>query len=142
MIVFIKRIILVLLISLLIKTWSFSQTISTPCIVRDSLVLISLPQLKKTNLIFLEHRKFKVQNELLNTQIKHLNNLNYEYERIDSSRKEQLITFSQVVQTQNVKIDALNNALDKQKKRSKVKNYIIGGAIAITIVTVLISALK
>lgn len=123
-------------------TWSFSQTISTPCIIKDSLVLISLPQLKQTNLIFLEHRKLKTTNELLNEQLKNFYVLNKEQERIDSLQKKQLITFSQVVQTQNVEIEDLKEIIDKQKRRSKVKNYIIGGALTVTILTVLISALK
>ena len=122
--------------------WSFSQTISTPCIIKDSLVLISLPQLKQTNLIFLEHRKLKTTNELLNEQLKNFYVLNKEQERIDSLQKKQLITFSQVVQTQNVEIEDLKETIDKQKRRSKVKNYIIGGALTVTILTVLISALK
>lgn len=123
-------------------TWSFSQTILTPCIIKDSLVLISLPQLKQTNLIFLEHRKLKTTNELLNEQLKNFYVLNKEQERIDSLQKKQLITFSQVVQTQNVEIEDLKETIDKQKRRSKVKNYIIGGALTVTILTVLISALK
>lgn len=123
-------------------TWSFSQTISTPCIIKDSLVLISLPQLKQTNLIFLEHRKFKTINELLNEQLKNFYVLNKEQERIDSLQKKQLITFSQVVQTQNVEIEDLKETINKQKKRSKVKNYIIGGALTVTVLTILISALK
>lgn len=123
-------------------TWSFSQTISTPCIIKDSVVLISLPQLKQTNLIFLEHRKLKTTNELLNEQLKNFYVLNKEQERIDSLQKKQLITFSQVVQTQNVEIEDLKKTIDEQKRRSKVKNYIIGGALTVTILTVLISALK
>jgi 3'-phosphoadenosine 5'-phosphosulfate sulfotransferase len=93
-------------------------------------------------LIFLEHRKFKTQNELLNLQITNLKSLSKEYEKADSIQKKQLITFSQVIQTKNVEIEDLYESINKQKKKNKVKNYILGGVVAITILTVLISTIK
>lgn len=122
--------------------WSFSQTTWTPYILNDSLVVISLPQLKQTNLIFLEHRKFKTLNELLIERVNHLNALNLEHERIDSIRQNQLYTFAQVVQTKNGEIQGLNQTLEKEKKKSKVKTYIIGGAVSVIVLSVLISSLK
>lgn len=122
--------------------WSFSQTTWTPYILNDSLVVISLPQLKQTNLIFLEHRKFKTLNELLIERVNHLNALNLEHERIDSIQQNQLYTFAQVVQTKNGEIQGLNQTLEKEKKKSKVKTYIIGGAVSVIVLSVLISSLK
>lgn len=124
------------------KTWSFSQTTWTPYILNDSLVVISLPQLKQTNLIFLEHRKFKTLNELLQERLIHVNALNLEYQKIDSIQQKQLFNFAQVVQTKNDEIQGLNKTLDKEKKKSRVKNYIIGGAVSIIVLSVLISSLK
>lgn len=61
-----KKVIL-FLISLLIPILSFSKDIY-PKTIGDSLVVITPLQLKKTNLIFLEHRKFKLENNELKLQ--------------------------------------------------------------------------
>jgi hypothetical protein len=121
---------------------SFSQTILTPRLLNDSLVVISLPQLKKTNLIFLEHRKFKSMNEVMSEQIKHLGLLNVEYERIDSIQKAQLIHYNSIVNHQSLEITDLNKSLNSEKKKSKTKNYIIGGAVFTSILLILITSLK
>ena len=63
-----KRIVLLLCINLLTAIVCSSQTIY-PQIASDSTVIISHKQLKQTNLIFLEHKKFKEVNEELNNQI-------------------------------------------------------------------------
>lgn len=139
---FIKKTIFVLLISLLVPILSFSQTISTPRLLNDSLVVISLPQLKKTNLIFIEHKKFKSVNEILNEQIKQLNRLNIEYEKIDSIQKNQLIKYNTIVNKQSLEISDLNNSLNSEKKKSKTKNYIIGGAVFTSVLLILITTLK
>lgn len=139
---FTKKTIFILLISLLIKISSFSQTISTPRLLNDSLIVISLPQLKKTNLIFLEHKKLKQVNILLNNQNQQLLLLNNEYSRIDSIQKYNLQVYSQIVQNKNEELQDLQKALNTQKQKNKTKNYIIGGAVSLTILTVLISVLK
>lgn len=138
----IKKTIFILLINLLITTWSFSQTISTPKIWNDSLVVISLPQLKKTNLIFLEHRKLKSINEVLNEQNKHLYDLNAEYLKIDSIQKINLNNYSKLVQLKESELLKVNEDLIKQKKENKTKDYIIGGVAISTILVILISVLK
>lgn len=61
-----KKVIL-FLISLLIPMLSFSGDIY-PKTIGDSLIVITPLQLKKTNLIFLEHRKFKLENIELRLQ--------------------------------------------------------------------------
>ena len=61
-----KKVILFLL-SLLIPILSFSED-TYPQLLSDSLVVITPSQLKTTNLIFLEHRKFKLENEELRLQ--------------------------------------------------------------------------
>ena len=53
-----KKILLILLISLLGTTSSFSQT-TYPKVTKDSLVVITPQQLKQTNLIFTQHDKYK-----------------------------------------------------------------------------------
>ena len=61
-----KKVIL-FLISLLIPILSFSRD-TYPKTIGDSLIVITPLQLKKTNLIFLEHRKFKLENIELRLQ--------------------------------------------------------------------------
>lgn len=121
---------------------SFSQTTSTPRLLNDSLVILSLPQLKKTNLIFLEHRKLKSVNSILTEQNKHLFNLNREYVKIDSVQKYNLENYSRLVLKKDEELLKISDDLKIQKNKNKVKNYIIGGSIAVTVLVVLISALK
>ena len=62
-----RRILIILLISIFQKTLCFSQTIY-PRIVSDSLILITSSQLKQTNLIFAEHQKLKSMNVQLDAK--------------------------------------------------------------------------
>lgn len=121
---------------------SFSQIISTPRLLNDSLVILSLPQLKKTNLIFLEHRKLKSVNVLLKEQNKHLFNLNNEYARIDSVQKCNLENYSKLVSKKDEELLKISDDLKIQKNKNKVKNYIIGGSVAVTVLVILITSLK
>lgn len=121
---------------------SFSQTTSIPRLLNDSLVIISLPQLKKTNLIFLEHRKLKSVNSILTEQNKHLFNLNKEYVKIDSVQKYNLENYSRLVLKKDEELLKISDDLKIQKNKNKVKNYIIGGSITVTVLVILISALK
>ena len=139
---YIKKIIFTLLISLLTTISSFSQTISTPRLLNDSLVILSLPQLKKTNLIFLEHRKLKSVNSILTEQNKHLFNLNREYVKIDSVQKYNLENYSRLVLKKDEELLKISDDLKIQKNKNKVKNYIIGGSITVSVLLILISALK
>lgn len=121
---------------------SFSQIISTPRLLNDSLVILSLPQLKKTNLIFLEHKKLKSVNSILTEQNKHLFNLNKEYIKIDSVQKYNLENYSRLVLKKDEELLKISDDLQMQKNKNKVKNYIIGGSIAVTVLVILISVLK
>lgn len=108
----------------------------------DSLVILSLPQLKKTNLIFLEHRKLKSVNSILTEQNKHLFNLNREYVKIDSVQKYNLENYSRLVLKKDEELLKISDDLKIQKNKNKVKNYIIGGTITVSVLLILISALK
>lgn len=81
-------------------------------------------------------------NEVMSEQIKHLGLLNVEYERIDSIQKAQLIHYNSIVNHQSLEITDLNKALNSEKKKSKTKNYIIGGAVFTSILLILITSLK
>lgn len=107
-----KKISLLLLISLLTAISSFSQD-TYPKKLNDSLVVITANQLKQTNLIFLEHDKLSNENKMLYNKITLLDSLNNNYAKIDSIN--------------NITINNLKQELSK-KSKSPVKHYIIGGS--------------
>ena len=108
----IKRYLLFYLI-LIAPISSTSQTIS------DS-IKISSEQLKTTNLIFAEHDKLYNQVLLLENQISNLEKVDSIWLHTDSIRRKQITQYEQVIQQQESK-------LNKIKKWSIFKNYIIGG---------------
>ena len=92
---------------------SISQTIS------DS-IKISSEQLRITNLIFTEHAKLSNQVLLLKNQVRNLEKIDSIWLHTDSIRRKQIVEYKQVIQQQE-------NKLNKIKKWSIFKNYIIGG---------------
>ena len=108
----IKRYLLFYLI-LIAPILSISQTTS------DS-IKISSEQLKITNLIFAEHAKLSSQVLLLENQVRNLEKVDSIWLHTDSIRREQISEYEQVIQQQE-------NKLNKIKKWSIFKNYIIGG---------------
>ena len=84
-----KKSLLILLISLLPTMWCSSQN-TYPKLVNDSLVVITPQQLKATNLIFLEHKKFKLEIPELKKQITSYESLINSYERNDSVKNAQI----------------------------------------------------
>lgn len=107
-----KKISLLLLISLLTAISSFSQD-TYPKKLNDSLVVITANQLKQTNLIFLEHDKLSNENKMLYNKITLLDSLNNNYVKIDSIN--------------NITINNLKQELSKKSKKP-IKHYIIGGS--------------
>ena len=108
----IKRYLLFYLI-LIAPILSTSQTIS------DSIKITS-EQLKVTNLIFAEHAKLSNQVLLLENQVRNLEKVDSVWLHTDSIRRKQVTQYEQVIQQQE-------NKLNKIKKWSIFKNYIIGG---------------
>lgn len=100
---YMKRIVLLLCINLLTAIVCSSQTIY-PQIASDSTVIISHKQLKQTNLIFLEHKKFKEVNEELNNQIINYRKLVDNYELQDSLYRERVSYLDDELKISNDKI--------------------------------------
>lgn len=98
-----KRIVLLLCINLLTATVCSSQTIY-PQIASDSTVIISHKQLKQTNLIFLEHKKFKEVNKELNNQIINYKKLVNNYELQDSLYEKRISYLDNELKISNNKI--------------------------------------
>lgn len=116
-----KRIVLLLCINLLTAIVCSSQTIY-PQIASDSTVIISHKQLKQTNLIFLEHKKFKEVNEELNNQIINYRKLVDNYELQDSLYRERVSYLDN-----ELKIS--NNKIHKNSTTIKVYRFLCIGLI-------------
>lgn len=111
----IKRLLLLCLV-LIVSTSSFSQ---------DTLKITS-EQLRLTNVIFLEHRKFSEQVPLLRQQITNLEQINESWKQTDSIRKSQLLYCNQVIEDKNKSIEGLNKSL--KRKQSLIK---YGGTVSV-----------
>lgn len=80
-----KRIALLLLIILLGKIPSFSQTTST-----DSTVCITSDQLKTINLIFLEHQKLSEENSVLKKEVTIYKDANDQFDKTISKKNKEI----------------------------------------------------
>lgn len=109
---------------------------------QDSLIVITPLQLKKTNLIFLEHSKLLQQMPLLESQIQNLEKINSDFERADSVRQVQLNRCLTQLQTNTEALTRMSNSLkESEKKARKWRNWTVGG-IGVSVGLALILLLK
>jgi hypothetical protein len=85
----IKRLLVISLIILLTRTTSSSLTTSSG-IKKDSIVSITPAQLKETNLIFAEHHKLLIENQLLSEQLNNYKEDNNLLIKADSVKQTQI----------------------------------------------------
>ena len=104
----IKKLLLLCLV-LIVSTSSFSQ---------DTLKITS-EQLRLTNVVFLEHKKFSEQVPLLQQQITNLEQINESWKQTDSIRKSQLLYCNQVIEDKNKSIEGLNKSLKRKQNLIK-----------------------
>lgn len=104
----IKKLLLLCLV-LIVSTSSFSQ---------DTLKITS-EQLRLTNVVFLEHKKFSEQIPLLQQQITNLEQINESWKQTDSIRKSQLLYCNQVIEDKNKSIEGLNKSLKRKQNLIK-----------------------
>lgn len=111
---------------------SFSSTpISTNT---DSVVQITSEQLKYANLIFVEHKKLKTENQLLYNQLENYNSKIFYLEQQDTIRQQQMYVLDNSYKQQ---LSNLNK--DLNKKDSQILYWKIGGiAISATLVLLLV----
>ena len=133
-----KRITLLLLITLLVKIMCFSSNTSG-VIKQDSTVLITSDQLKYANLIFVEHKKLLEENRLLYQQVKNYKAKTNNLLKTDSLRVEQIVNYQHINKEHILQIDNLNKAI--KKKDRTVTCWKIGG-ITVSIGLVLFLLLK
>lgn len=119
-----KRLIILLIITLLMKTISFSSTIYQE-ISPDSTVLITSKQLKETNLIFIEHKKLLEDNNLLNIQLNNYKLSNSTLVKTDSLRLIQLNNYKELSNVYDLRFSELNKELIR--KNRTIRGLKIGG---------------
>ena len=104
--------------------------------------MITPAQLKKTNLIFLEHQKFSKEIPLLKTQISSLERLNENLKITDSIRVSQLDRCMKQVQINNDALLHLDKSLrDAEEKNHRLRKWTIGG-ISVSVGLCIILLLK
>ena len=82
----------------------------------DSIVCISIQDIKYANLIFAEHNKLKKDNILLSQQIENYKTLTNTLVQVDSLRIEQLNEYSILNQNYQERIEDLNKKIKKKNK--------------------------
>ena len=98
-----------------------SQT-TYPRILSDSTVIISHKQLKQTNLIFLEHQKYKLINNELDSQIINYKKLVNNYELQDS-------VYNAKISYLNDELNTNSNKIHKQSTTIKIYRYLCIGLV-------------
>lgn len=98
--------------------WCSSQNIY-PKLVNDSLIVITPKQLKSTNLIFLEHKKLKLEKVELIKQVDSYALLTANLAKADSLRKLQLERANMRIKLQDTAIQTQQEQLRKITKKNK-----------------------
>lgn len=120
--------------------WSFSQT-TYPKLTSDSLIVITPQQLKATNLIFLEHKKLKLEVPELNKQIISYESLINSYAKSDSLKNSQIDELTNYMEvSEQVKENQLREINKLKSKNQLYKGLSIGGVTisVIFLITLLI----
>ena len=110
-----KKIVTLLLTTLLTITTSSSQNISREISV-DSTVSITSNQLRYTNLIFVEHEKLLIENSLLNSQLtNYQNKLQLSYE-IEQDQLAQINQYKIINDAYLLQIEELNRSISNKNR--------------------------
>lgn len=111
----------------MLPTWSFSQT-TYPKLTSDSLIVITPQQLKATNLIFLEHKKLKLEVPELNKQIVSYESLINSYAKSDSLKNSQIKELTNYMEvSEQVRENQLREINKLKSKNQLYKGLSIGG---------------
>ena len=102
-----KKLFLIFFLILTVQTFSFSQTTSN--------ITITSEQLKVTNLIFAEHKKFSEEIPMLKKQIYNLEMLDKSWQKTDSIKSQDLRMCRQQLVNANATIEHLNTKHLRQK---------------------------
>lgn len=130
-----KRIVTLLLVSLLVTIVTFSQSTSYPRQISDSTVEITAEQLKQTNLIFVEHKALKAENKELSYQIDKYKSLVDNYNQQDSINQIKIYKLTEYTEFANEQLAIKDKEISKISKLKN--NYKIFAICGISISTVL-----
>ena len=101
--------------------------------VDDSLVVITPQQLKASNLIFLEHKKLKLERFELNKQLTSYELLTANYAKTDSIRLQQLARAELQMQMYDEAISKQQEQIAKMNKKNKRLTTLSIGGFAISV---------
>lgn len=104
-----------------------------PKLVDDSLVVITPQQLKASNLIFLEHKKLKLERFELNKQLTSYELLTANYAKTDSIRLQQLARAELQMQMYDEAISKQQKQIAKMNKKNKRLTTLSIGGFAISV---------
>lgn len=104
-----------------------------PKLVNDSLVVITPQQLKASNLIFLEHKKLKLERFELNKQLTSYELLTANYAKTDSIRLQQLARAELQMQMYDEAISKQREQIAKMNKKNKRLTTLSIGGFAISV---------
>lgn len=104
-----------------------------PKLVDDSLVVITPQQLKASNLIFLEHKKLKLERFELNKQLTSYELLTANYAKTDSIRLQQLARAELQMQMYDGAISKQREQIAKMNKKNKRLTTLSIGGFAISV---------
>lgn len=121
--------------------WCSSQN-TYPKLVNDSLVVITPQQLKATNLIFLEHKKFKLEIPELKKQLTSYESLINSYERTDSVRNAQINRLMLHAQASEQVIQSQLKEINKLESKKKFYKSLTVGGVTVSVVLLITLLLK
>lgn len=113
-----------------------------PKLVDDSLVVITPQQLKASNLIFLEHKKLKLERFELNKQLTSYELLTANYAKTDSIRLQQLARAELQMQMYDEAISKQQEQITKMNKKNKRLTTLSIGGFAISVGSLLALLIK
>lgn len=108
----------------------------------DSLVVITPQQLKATNLIFLEHKKFKLEIPELKKQITSYESLISSYERNDSVKNAQINRLMLHAQASEQVMQNQLREINKLESKKKLYKGLTVGGVTVSVVLLITLLLK
>lgn len=121
--------------------WCSSQNIY-PKLVNDSLVVITPQQLKATNLIFLEHKKLKLEIPELKKQLTSYESLINSYEKTDSIKNAQIDELMSHAQASEQVIQSQLREIDKLESKKKFYQGLTVGGFTVSATLLVLLLLK
>lgn len=121
-----KRTWITFFLILIVQICVYSQTTSN--------ITITSEQLRTTNLIFAEHKKFSEQLPLLEEKINNLELINDSWKKSDSIKTKQLYYCKSQLDQANMSIDQLNNTIRNQRNTII---YTAAGSIIVVLICLL-----